>query len=116
MPALVFKLNQVPQDEADDVRQLLADNQIVYYETSQGNWGFSLGGLWLADDQLDQLPRAEQLIGEYQAQRQAQAREGYQPRSIFAAILEKPLRLLFIVVALIILYFSITPFVQPLLG
>lgn len=116
MPALLFKLNQVPQDEADDVRQLLRDNEIVFYETSQGNWGFSLGGLWLADDQLQQQLLAEQLIAAYQQQRQAQARESYRPRSVIAAILEKPLRLLLLLVVVVILYFSITPFVQPLLG
>ena len=38
MAMLLFKLNNVPDDEAMDVRQLLDDNGIHYYETDAGRW------------------------------------------------------------------------------
>ncbi|MGB0866715.1 MAG: DUF6164 family protein [Granulosicoccaceae bacterium] len=115
MPILLFKLNQVPLDEAQEVRDLLHDQQVPFYETSQGFWGFSLGGIWLADDQLHQQSRAEQLIAEYQRQRQQEAREAYQPRGLLTAIIEKPLRLVLLTIVLLVLYFSISPFIRPLL-
>lgn len=114
MPALLFKLNQVPLDEAEEVRELLREQQIPFYETTQGFWGFSLGALWLADDQSHKLQAAEQLIEQYQLQRQQQARAQYQPRSVFSALMEKPLRLVLLSAVLVILYFSISPFVRPL--
>lgn len=114
MPVLLFKLNQVPVDEAEEVRELLHNESVPFYETPQGFWGFSLGGLWLADDQMHQQERAEQLIQNYQQQRQAEARANYQPRSVLAAIVEKPLRLVLLLAVLVILYFSVSPFVRPL--
>lgn len=50
MSKLLFKLRGVPDDEADEIRALLAEKQIEYYETSAGNWGISLPALWLQDD------------------------------------------------------------------
>lgn len=37
---ILFRLSGVPDDEADDVRMLLTDNAIDFYETSAGNWGY----------------------------------------------------------------------------
>lgn len=116
MPVLLFKLNQVPLDEAEEVRELLHEQDVPFYETSQGFWGFSLGGLWLADDQLEQQARAEQLLEEYQQQRALSAQETYQPRSVLQAIIEKPLRLVLLLAVLVILYFSISPFLRPLVS
>ncbi|MGK0318613.1 MAG: hypothetical protein ACI9JP_000792, partial [Granulosicoccus sp.] len=39
MPTLVFRLRNVPEDEADDVRMLMNENDFDWYETSAGNWG-----------------------------------------------------------------------------
>jgi len=116
MPALIFKLNQVPLDEAEEVRELLRDEDVPFYETPIGFWGFSLGGLWLADDQMHQQMRAEQLIESYQLQRQNDARAEYQPRSLIAAIIEKPLRIVLLLAVLVILYFSVSPFIRPLIA
>ena len=59
--------------------------------------------------------QAEQLLEEFHQQRATAAREAYQPKSIFAAIVEKPLRLVLLLAVLVILYISISPFVRPLL-
>ncbi len=116
MPVLLFKLNQVPLDEADEVRALLAEEGVPFYETTQGFWGFSLGGLWLADDQLHQQARAQALLDDYQRERLQQARQSYQAKSFLGAVVEKPLRLVLLLAVFVILYFSIVPFVKPLLG
>ncbi|MBD9357232.1 DUF6164 family protein [Methylomonas albis] len=67
MTILFFSLRGVPADEADDVRQLLADNDIEFYETSPGNWGISTPAIWLY--QREDLDNARQLFDEYQQQR-----------------------------------------------
>ena len=115
MPFLLFKLNNVPLDEADEVRELLSEQEVPFYETSQGFWGFSLGGLWLADSQIEEKERAEQLLEQFHQRREITAREEYQPLSFFAAILEKPLRLVLLLAVLVVLYISISPFVRPLI-
>ncbi len=78
MALLLFPLRGVPEDEADEVRELLAEQQIDFYETSAGNWGVSMPGLWLRDDA--ELEKARQLIGHYQQQRYLTARQDYLQR------------------------------------
>lgn len=76
MSVLFFRLNGVPTDEADDVRELLATNDIDYYETSAGNWGISLPAIWL--HRQDDLARAQSLLDSYQQQRTLAQRALYQ--------------------------------------
>ena len=38
MSKLLFKLRNVPDDEALEVRELLELNDIDYFETTPGNW------------------------------------------------------------------------------
>ncbi len=116
MAVLLFKLNAVPDDEADDIRALLADNDIDYYETSSGNWGISVAGIWLRNK--DQLAQASQLIDDYEQLRYQQARTEYEQlraegrqRTLLDIIKESPLRFLaYLTVIAVILYFSIKPF------
>jgi len=72
MAKLRPRLRGVPDDEAREVRELLDANDIDYYETSAGNWGISMPGLWLRDEQ--RLPRARELLDQYQEERARQAR------------------------------------------
>ena len=67
MATLVFRLKYVPDEEADDIRQLLADNDIDFYETSAGRWQISMAGLWVKDK--DQAIKARELIREDQMAR-----------------------------------------------
>ena len=62
----------MPDDEADDVRALLDDHDIVYYETSAGFWNISMGGIWVREDAA--FAEAKRLMAEYQAQRGARVR------------------------------------------
>jgi hypothetical protein len=67
MSKLLFKLRNVPEDEAIEVRELLDANAIDYFETTPGNWGISMPGLWLSN--ADDFPRARALLDEYQTAR-----------------------------------------------
>ncbi len=67
MATLVFRLKYVPDDEADDIRQLLSDHDIAFYETSAGRWQVSLAGIWVKDK--EQARQARALIHDDQQQR-----------------------------------------------
>ncbi len=49
MATLVFRLKYVPDEEADDIRQLLIDHDIAFYETVAGRWQMSMAGIWVKD-------------------------------------------------------------------
>ena len=68
MAVLIFRLNGVSDEEAQDVRDLLSDNALESYETSAGRWGLSVAGLWLVDE--NNTVRARELIDAYQLERQ----------------------------------------------
>lgn len=72
MAELLYRLNQLPEDEVLEIRQRLDDADIDYYETSAGFWGISLAAIWLPDDR--QLAQARQLLELYHEQRAESAR------------------------------------------
>ena len=76
MPALLFRLRGVPEDEADDVRELLNRNGIEFYETPAGRWGISIPAIWLHDE--TQLEPAKSLIDQYQSERACRVRAEYE--------------------------------------
>ena len=73
MAKLLFHLRNVPDDEADEVRNLLTRNGVDWYETRPGPWGISTGALWLRD--AEAYPGARQLLDDYQKTRREQAHE-----------------------------------------
>ncbi len=75
MPILLFKLRDVPDDEAEQVRQLLNEHGIAFYETRAGNWGASMPAIWLKDDA--QAVTARRLIDGFQQQYARHARQAY---------------------------------------
>lgn len=117
MAVLIFKLRSVPDDEAEDVRELLTEHHIDFYETSAGNWGISMPAIWLRDELHKE--RAKALIGTYQCERYIRVRMEYdqlkkegKQRKINDLFKENPTE--FIVYGVIIvgiLYLSIKPFV-----
>ena len=118
MPHLLFKLNCVPEDEEIEVRRLLDDNHIDYYETSAGLFGISLAALWIRDE--GEIEKARELVEQYQQQRYRQAREHYAQQeqdgtaeTMLQRAWRQPLRtLLYLAVILLILYFSTVPFLK----
>ncbi|WP_428240281.1 DUF6164 family protein [Gynuella sp.] len=67
MARLVFRLNNVPDDEAEEVRDLLRQHEIEFYETSAGRWNISLAAIWLSNN--DQFDHARELINHWQQER-----------------------------------------------
>ena len=80
MAILLFKLRFVPDDEVQEVRELLTDNQIDYYETGAGILGFAMPAIWLRDE--SQLEQARALLDAYQAQRASKARAEYDDQKL----------------------------------
>jgi len=75
MSILFFSLRGVPEDEAEDVRALLIENNIDFYETSAGSWGISTPALWLY--QPEDLEKIKPVFTAYQQQRALTQREIY---------------------------------------
>lgn len=65
--SLLFPLHNVSVDEAEEVRVLLAENEISFYETDSGIFGTAIAGIWLKDD--GQMSLAKDLLREYSSQR-----------------------------------------------
>lgn len=118
MAKLIFKLKSVSYDEADDIKNLLTENKIDFYESPAGNWEISMHALWLNDEA--QYTQAKQLIDEYQVKRSQRIRLETQQKidqgeyeTFIQRLFNKPGQL-FITLAIIIfiLYFSIMPFLE----
>jgi len=118
MAKLIFKLKSVSYDEADDIKNLLTENKIAFYESPAGNWEISMHALWLNDEA--QYTQAKQLIDEYQVKRSQHIRLETQQKidqgeyeTFIQRLFNKPIQF-FITLAIIIfiLYFSIMPFLE----
>lgn len=118
MGRLIFRLKYVTDEEADEVRQLLDDNNIETYETAAGLFGTSVAGIWLKDNSQEQKARA--LLKDYGEQRSDRVRQELQNlreagevETFWQRCKSQPFRLLFAFAAITcILAFSIVPFVQ----
>ncbi len=118
MSALLFRLRNVPDDEAEEVRDVLKHHNIEFYETSAGNWGISMPAIWVQHD--EDLARAKTCLKQYQEERTARQRADYKERlnagdvpSVFDNIKQRPLIcLLIFAFSLFILYVMISPIVK----
>ena len=118
MAKLIFKLRDVPEDEAQDIRNLLDDNAITFYETHAGNWGIGMAAVWLKED--DQYQQAMALINDYQQQRQQQMQDQYHTMhlngtapTLLSNIRESPLRFIVYIFSIaVILYITVMPFIN----
>ncbi len=116
MSILLFDLRFVPDDEAQDIRDLLNENEIDFYETSAGIMGLSMPGIWLKNE--TPLVKARALIDDYQIQRQERARKEYQERvdsgqarSIIDIFKEAPSRFIgYLLTIAIVIYISVVLF------
>ncbi|SRR5690625_2251014 len=77
---LLLSFRYAPEDEVEQVRALLKEEHIDFYEVPPSFMGFNAGGIWLANPAQKQ--QAQLLLAQYQAQRaqQAQARWASQKR------------------------------------
>jgi len=118
MASIFFRLRNVPDDEASEVKQLLDDHSIPWYETSAGRWGISFPAIWLSDERDNQ--RARELLDAYQLARRQQLREEEAERlergernTILTQFISRPVQtILAIVIIAIVVYFSVSPFLS----
>jgi hypothetical protein len=116
MSTILLNLRGVPEDEAQEVRDLLAEHGIRFYETPANRWGISMGAIWLKEE--SQRETAKQIMARYQQERQTRAREKHarlkregSAETLIGKVRDQPLRvLLYLAVIVAILYFSTLPF------
>ena len=113
MSKILFRLRNVPDDEAEEVRALLDSHHIDYYETSAGNWGISMPALWIKDE--NQYDEAKRLLDDYQEARSFRVREEYarlkregKNKTVMDSLKENPV--LFIAYVLIVFALLYLPF------
>jgi hypothetical protein len=118
MARLLFKLAQVPDDEAQEIRALLNEHRIDYYETDAGFFRVGLDAIWLADGTQEE--RARELIREYQAARVIREQQNYaqlveagQVPSVWQVFCARPIRFIASAIAIIFVAgLTLLPFVM----
>ena len=112
MAVLIFRLNDVSEQEAQEVRDLLLDNKFDFYETSAGRWGFAVAGLWLKDNRQKQPAKA--LLSSYQRQRELyfdSVRQEGERETLLDRLKTSPLQVVtYSLLVLFILFLSLSPF------
>ncbi len=113
-PCRLFMLCGVPEDEAIEIRELLEENGIDYYEVPASFLGISPASIWLRDG--GEFRRARALIDGYQIERAKLARSEYERRggkTVFDGIRAHPVRFFVYIAAIaVILYLSLSPFLN----
>ncbi len=110
MATLFFSLRGVPEDESEDVRELLSKNEIDFYETSAGNWGVSMPAIWIKKE--NDLAKATELLNEYQHKRYVEQRALYNQlkkegkhKRLSDVFREKPLQFLYYIGFIILIFY-----------
>ena len=118
MAKLLFRMRDVPDDEAEEVRELLRQNGIPFFETFAGNWGISMPGLWLINEQ--QFDEARALLDKYQEARSTRVKSQYlwqreqgEIRTFWESFRAEPVRFsLYLGLAALVLFLSLRFFVS----
>ncbi len=118
MSTLIFRLNGADLEEAEEVRLLLEQHQLDFYETSAGRWGISVAGLWLRDE--SRVEEARALLDHYAQQRQLRVRQQYhlarergERHTLWQRAIDAPLRTIAILLLVgTVAYLSIWPFID----
>lgn len=114
-----MNLRHVPDDEADEIRDLFESHNVLYYETPPSRWGISMGGFWVHDE--NEAARARLLLKDYQRQRFQTQREAYENqlargeagRGIWSMVRKSPARTLAAVLAILVVAgLSLLPFIH----
>ncbi|HSX84237.1 MAG TPA: DUF6164 family protein [Cellvibrio sp.] len=120
MARLLFKLAQVPEDEASEIRALLDEHHIQYYETDAGFFRVGLDAIWLGDGAQEE--QARELIRIYQAGRRIRQQQNYaqlieagQAPNVWQHFCAQPIRFIALVVAIIFVAgLTLVPYVMLL--
>lgn len=111
-----MNLRHAPDDEIEEISELLTAHDIDFYVTRPGAWGISAPGIWLQKTQ--QYDQARALLDSYQQQRLNAQREQYdalrragKQRTFLHNLMEYPVAvILYCLLIAFILYVSINPF------
>lgn len=105
MAKLLLNLRNVLEDEADDVRAMLDEARIPYYETPPSMWGISAGGIYVKEN--SDLAEAKRLMAGYQAQRRDRVRAEHEAavragtaETFWTVLRAEPLRVVLTVLAI----------------
>ncbi|MEJ5207615.1 DUF6164 family protein [Denitratimonas sp. CY0512] len=71
MSRLLMNLRHAPEDEVEEVRALLREHGIDFYETQAGRWRISLAGIWVEEQDYE---AARRQFDAYQRERQVRVR------------------------------------------
>jgi len=78
--SLLFPFHNVSVEEIEEVRLLLEENKIPFYETDSGIFGTAIAGIWLKDE--SQLSLAKDLLRDYSAQRSERMQEFFKQEKL----------------------------------
>jgi hypothetical protein len=118
MSVRLLNLRDVSTGELEEIRALLEQHHIDYYETPPGKWGISPPALWLHD--TSRLQETTELLTTYQQERGQRIRAEYEEQkslgqadTLLDRVKRDPLRFVFYLgIILAVMYFSIKPFVH----
>jgi len=118
MAHMLINLRQVPEDEQNEIRDLLDENEIIYYETNAGFWGIGTVAIWLSGD--EQLALAKNLLAEYQQARSIRVRAEYEEakkngesRTLLSTFKAQPILFtLYLGLIVLLLSFFLMPFLS----
>ncbi|TCS38743.1 DUF6164 family protein [Reinekea marinisedimentorum] len=118
MSKIVFRLKDVPEEEADAIRALLTDKDIEFFETDAGRWGISIGAIWVKDD--DDFGVARELIEAFQREHRERVQQQYEQdkkagkvASFWQLLSQSPLQVLaYLLLIVIVLAFTLLPMLQ----
>ncbi len=118
MAKLLYKLRGVPEQEANEIRELLERHGIEYYETEAGRWQISLAAIWIRHN--DDYVHAKALLDAYHEKLFREVRADYLQRladgtadTFWQRLQREPLRvILYILAVAFIVYFTVVPFIQ----
>jgi hypothetical protein len=119
---LLFRLGNVPDAEAEEVRALLEAHGFDTYETRAGFWGLGVAAIWLRDE--GQYEAAREALDAYQqglAERVRQERDDLAERgeapTLWTRLRHHPVRMLLVAVAVAgILALTLLPFLWLISG
>lgn len=118
MSRLLLNLRNVPDDEVLEIRALLDEHGLAYFETEPSRWGISMGGIWLHDE--SDYETARRLLDGYQQSRKErmqaahrEARASGRAETLWRRLRRRPVEMLvYLAVAALILVLSTKPFLD----
>ena len=117
MAHLLFRLRHVTDEEAMEVRQLLEAHGFDVYETQAGFFRLGVDAIWLRNPA--QRDDAEAALTEYQAERQANARQAHEEAlarneapTLWRRLAEHPFQVTLVMVAVVLIaLLTLLPFI-----